>query len=214
MAGIKVFWHQSENFGDKLTPYILDKLGVEYEYTEKGINEEHYILCGSILPACNEHSIIWGAGIAQQQEIKQPKKICAVRGIITYAELKKNKIEAPEIFGDPAIILPLLYNPKKEKQRETGIIHHMADYNIHGQGHDITKSVEETIDYILESERILTSSLHALITAFAYNIEPIVLYSENVIGQKMKVSDFMKSPVYNLNTFIKSCPIPEINSLL
>lgn len=58
---IKVFWHQSDNFGDKLTPYFLDKLGIKYEYVDKDCKEDHYIICGSIFSACNENSIIWGA---------------------------------------------------------------------------------------------------------------------------------------------------------
>lgn len=213
MDGIKVFWHQSENFGDKLTPYILDKLGVQYEYVEKGCKEEHFIMCGSILSACNEYSIIWGAGLAQQQHIEKPKQICAVRGEITFSELRKYNIDAPLVFGDPAQILPLIYFPQKQKKRKKGILLHMADYPIYQEGHDITLSVEETINYILESEEIYTSSLHGLITAAAYNIPGKLIQSERVIGQKMKTDDFLITS-YDLKKFVKSCPIPEINSLM
>lgn len=37
---IKVFWHQSSNFGDKLTPYFLEKVGIEHQYVHKGCEED------------------------------------------------------------------------------------------------------------------------------------------------------------------------------
>lgn len=206
---MKVFWHQSSNFGDKITPYILEKCGVKFEYTEKGISEQHYIMCGSILSACNEHSIIWGAGMAQEQEIVKPNSVLAVRGIHTRKMLLDRGIDCPEVYGDPAQILPLIYNPKIEKQRAIGIIPHVADYDKIGDWYknkwDLNREVEETIDFILGCEQIQSSSLHAIIVAHAYGIPYIWVRSGNVIGGDFKFRDFMETE-YDLQKFIEVAP--------
>lgn len=200
---MKVFWHQSSNFGDKITPYILEKCGVEFKYTAKGISEPHYIMCGSILSACNKNSIIWGAGMAQEQEILKPKEILAVRGIHTRKMLLDRGIECPEIYGDPAQILPLIYNPKIEKQRSIGVIPHVADFN--GDGWDLNSEVEQTIDFILGCDKIQSSSLHAIIVAQAYGIPYVWIPSNKVIGGDFKFKDFMETP-YDLKKFTDVAP--------
>lgn len=204
---MKVFWHQSDNFGDALTPYILSKLGVEFEYTEKGVNEPHYIMCGSILPAANEHSIIWGAGIAQDAEDIEWKqsKILAVRGKHTREMLLSKGIECPEIYGDPAQILPFIYRTKVEKKYRVGFVPHMVDSR---EGISITQPVESFVDEILQYEKIVSSSLHALIAAEAYGLEWEWSPCDQVIGGDFKFRDFMETD-YNLPEFIETFPFLE-----
>jgi pyruvyltransferase len=207
---MKVFWHQSDNFGDKLTPYLLSKLGIPFEYAERQAKEEHYIMCGSILTACNEHSIIWGAGIAQPFDLIPPKKILAVRGKKTRDFLLSKGIDCPEVYGDPAMLLPLLYKPYTAKQRKVGIIPHIIDRSLFSHGAwDLNREVEQTIDYIRESEMIISSSLHALITAHAYGIPYQWIRSTNVIGNDFKFYDFFETD-YNIEKFIQSFPIKNI----
>lgn len=207
---MKVFWHQSDNFGDKLTPYVLDKLGIEYQYVDKGCQEEHYIFCGSILSACNEHSIIWGAGQAQYQDIVKPKEVLAVRGVYTRQMMIDQGIDCPEVYGDFAMVLPMIYFPKKEKKRNIGYIPHMADYrgDDHENKWDITRPVEETIDFILESDSVITSSFHAYMVARHYGIEAHMMESENVIGQRFKFNDY-RDTEYDPNKFLSVCPFKE-----
>jgi len=204
---IKVFWHQSDNYGDKLTPYFLDKLGIKYEYVDKGCQEEHYIICGSILSACNEQSIIWGAGLAQEYPFIKPKKICAVRGELTNQMVIEQGYARPSVYGDTAALLPLVYSPNIPKTRIVGFVPHYIEYK--GEGCDLLAEVEETIDYILSSEKIVTSSLHAFLTARAYGVEAEFYHSNNVIGQNIKILDVIShSPTPEL--FLSVCPIEEI----
>lgn len=208
---IKVFWHRCENFGDKLTPYLLDKLGIKYEYVDKGYHLEHYIICGSILSACNEHTIIWGAGLAQEQDIEKPKEICAVRGIYTRDMVHDKDIQCPSIYGDISEFLPLVYHPKLEKKRKVGFIPHVVEYD--GNGWDLNKSVEETIDYILTSEKVVTSSLHAFLTAKEYGVDVEIYRSNHVIGQHLKINDVLS--YYRIpNSFLNACPIKEMKEKL
>lgn len=210
---IKAFWHQSSNFGDKITPYLLTKLNIPFQFAPRQLEEEHYIMCGSILTACNEHSIIWGAGIAQPFDLIKPKEILAVRGKKTREFLLSKEIDCPEIYGDPAMLLPLLYNPVKEKKRALGLIPHIADQINFPQCWDIQSRVEDTIDYILESEHVQSSSLHVLIVADAYGVPCTRIKSNNVIGGDFKFDDFFTTD-YDLDKFIQSFPFKNTISEL
>lgn len=206
---IKAFWHQSSNFGDKLTPYVLSKLGIEHEYCDKGAQEEHYIFCGSILSACNEHSIVWGAGQAQFQPTVQPKQLLACRGAKTREMLLSQDIECPEVYGDFGMILPLAYQPAdKEKRRKIAFIPHVADLRLFYDPFDINGPVEQTIDHIVQSEMVCSSSLHVLITAYAYGVPFQWIRSENVIGADFKFYDFLETD-YDLAKFVDVCPFKE-----
>jgi pyruvyltransferase len=209
---IKSFWHISDNVGDRITPYIFEKINIPFQYVERGIKEEHYIICGSILPASNEHTIIWGAGIAQDApDINwvQPKKICAVRGYKTREMLLSKGIDCPEVYGDPAQILPLLYSPKIEKKKYFGFIPHIVDRGLYRNFIDITQPVEKFIDSILECETIKSSSLHALIIADAYGVKWEWQPSPNVIGGGFKFRDFMETD-YDIKKFIDSFPFKHL----
>jgi pyruvyltransferase len=208
---IKSFWHQSSNVGDAITPYILEKLSIPFQYTDWGIKEEHYIMCGSILPASNEHTIVWGAGIAQDAEDiiwTQPKQICAVRGHLTRRMLLSKGIDCPKVYGDPAMILPLLYSPKIEKKHYIGFVPHIIDRHLFTDFIDITQPVEKFIDSILECETIVSSSLHALIIADAYGVKFKWVSSPNVIGGDFKYRDFLDTH-YDKEKFIQSFPFKE-----
>ena len=205
---VKAFWHQSSNFGDKLTPYILNKLNIPFQFAPRQAEFEHYIMCGSILTACNEHSIIWGAGIAQPFDLKTPKEILAVRGKKTRQFLLDKGLDCPEVYGDPAMILPLIYKPTLEKRRIIGIVPHISDTQNYTYSWNIQSKVERTIDYILESEYIQSSALHILITANAYGVPCSRIKCDNVIGGDFKFDDFFDTN-YDLDKFISTCPFKE-----
>lgn len=204
---IRAFWHQSDNFGDNLTPYILSKLNIPFEYSERQPDIEHYIMCGSILTACNQHSIIWGAGIAQPFDFLPPKEILAVRGVKTRKFLIDNGVECPEVYGDPAMILPLIYKPQTDKIRKVGLIAHHIDSDLYGE-FSLHRPIEETIDFIVSCEIVLSSSLHAIITAHAYNIPYRWVRSTSVIGADFKFYDFFETD-YDLEKFIQSFPFKD-----
>ena len=89
------------------------------------------MIIGSILDRGTKSSIIWGAGLISEdsEPIEIPKKIYAVRGPKTREKLLKSGIDCPEIYGDPALLLPKIYNPKIEKKYELGVIPHYIDKN-------------------------------------------------------------------------------------
>lgn len=205
---INAFWMQCDNFGDKLTPYVLEKLGIEYQFVPQGHDEEHYIFCGSILSACNENTIIWGAGNAQWHDTIKPKQILACRGKKTRQMLLKQGIDCPKIYGDFGFILPMIYNPEIEKKRKVAFIPHVVDRHLFYDPFDLNGPVERTIDHILESELVCSSSLHVLITAHAYGVPYQWIRSKNVIGDDFKFYDFFETD-YDIEKFMSVCPFKE-----
>jgi len=212
---IKVFWHQSSNFGDNITPYILDKIGIDYVYTPSKINRTHYIMCGSVLPAANEHSIIWGAGIAQDAEDInwiQPKEILAVRGELTRKMLLEKGIKCPKVYGDPAMLLPHLYPKEHNPTKKCGYVGNIIDHRI--SDISITLPVEKFIDELLQYEAIQTSSLHALITASVYGLKAEWYPCHEVIGGSFKFLDFINTE-YDHDKYFKCFPYyKQIRGLL
>lgn len=166
---IPAWWYISNNFGDNLNHYLIKSISGEHViYTER--NKPHYIVCGSILHECNEWSTVWGAGFGNKDQRINTKyaDIRAVRG-----ELSRDiaGIDCP--VGDPALLLPMYYNPERVIKHRIGIIPHYSDIERWGyEGHiiDPFQSTKEFIDDVISCEVIYSSSLHGLIVADAYNI--------------------------------------------
>lgn len=189
------YWHKTRNFGDTLTPIILKWITGETTLfagrTEKG----KLLAVGSIIYAMAENDVVWGTGAIGPDPIKVPAGvlILAVRGPLT-RDVVGGK--APEVYGDPAILMPLIYNRPITKRYGTGIVPHYIDQKIvelkPGEKFiDILGDWHDVIDQIKECERIETSSLHGIIIAEAYGI-PVTwkVYSDKIVGGDFKFQDY------------------------
>lgn len=75
----------------------------------------NYALIGSILPnSIKSKTIVWGSGCQDFDQVvhRHPKQVLEVRGPKTRDYLLHNGIDCPEVYGDPALLLPLVYQPK------------------------------------------------------------------------------------------------------
>lgn len=204
---------QHENYGDDLNYYIIKKItgrkiiNIRDTFIKWKIN---YMFIGSILDMAFNNTIVWGAGFIGKDTIirVKPLKIYAVRGKLTRKALLQQGIECPEIYGDPALLLPYIYNTQKRKKYKVGIIPHVADQknknllNWHNSTNDKSKIIllnkyrkfEDIINEILECEIVLSSSLHGLIIADAYKIPNVwVKFSNNITGGSFKFLDYFSS---------------------
>lgn len=179
------------NLGDILSPIIARHLGSKEvrRISKRNCRKfEHYFMIGSILQRCTSKTIIWGSGLisenARCQEI--PKKVLAVRGPLTRKKLIEQGIECPEVFGDPALLLPEIYpDPNKVKKYTLGIIPHFKDKNDPWLKQHFSadpainiidiqnKNPMKVVDEMLSCEKIVSSSLHGLIIADAYRIPSV-----------------------------------------
>lgn len=207
----KVSWDSKyNNFGDIVTPYILSNITdekIEQINKSQFYPYEHYLVIGSILDRSTENTIIWGSGFISEDSILlgKPKKIYAVRGPKTREKLLNMGIDCPEVYGDPALLLPQIYYPEVEKKYKLGIIPHYIDKNTPwlnniAKDYDV-KIIDIQVDdplifirEILSCEKIASSSLHGVITADAYSIPSVwIEFSNNVKGNGFKFFDYFLS---------------------
>lgn len=202
------------NLGDELNYYLIRELTgkrIFNYFNMRFLKIRNYCCIGSIVDSCNKRSYIWGTG-AMSQELTVsgvPLKVCAVRGPLTRECLLAHGIECPEVYGDPALLLPLIYKPQATKRYKVGIIPHICDFDNplvgnlarqkKGEELIIIKMGDyadwhDVIDEINECEFIVSSSLHGLILSDAYNIPNVwVEFSDKVLGNGFKFRDYFAS---------------------
>ncbi len=202
------------NWGDLVPFKIIDEL-FDSDISEKDVfnvkqpNGNYSVYStGSVMLFTKPNSIVWGTGCIDRGMIGQtPKKVYAVRGPLTRQEFLKKGIDCPEVYGDPALLYPKIYNPKVEKKYKWGIIPHYIEFesardresikNLEKKGFkviDICSGEKEFINELLEVENVISSSLHGLIMADAYGIPNArVNISNKLIGGDFKFKDYYMS---------------------
>lgn len=209
MDNKKLFYFKNDrNFGDWLGPYIYDKLSsTSHIYGEPSDDEDQNILlmCGSIIQMGKLNSIVCGAGlIFGDATFAKPKQTICVRGKLTRKRFLELGYECPEIYGDPGILMPRLYNKPVEKKYKIALIPHLWDYNhICGKYHDdddiavvnLTLSdfntIENIIDKINMAEKTVSSSLHGIVISHAYGIPCLwAKFNQNLWGDGVKFHDY------------------------
>jgi pyruvyltransferase len=195
---------QRQNFGDNLNSGLLKLLtGRPVELVPFGSPRESYIVIGSTLQEATERNCIWGPGfISSEEHLKASTlDIKAVRGPLTRDILNVQGITCPSVYGDPAILLPILYPVSFQKQWEIGIVPHYVD-----QDHPAIKLLSRVpgvriinvfspwrhvVRQIASSRYLFSSSLHGLIVADAYAVPCLrFVASDRVTGGAFKFNDY------------------------
>lgn len=215
---------RNQNLGDDLNYYLLKELTGKEIVNQYNLYQKfhvNYCCVGSILDSSlvNENSVVWGAGaLLGECPIKmKPRKVCAVRGPLTRHYLQSQNIECPSVFGDPALLLPIVYQPVGKKKYKVGVIPHYSDLRTDklrlflsqcGEGVQVIKlrgygNWKKVIDEINECDFIVSSSLHGIIISDAYNIPNVwVEFSDHVLGNGFKFRDYFLSVGRRV-----SCPV-------
>jgi len=222
---IRLFWWNEkiiqakpkENYGDVLGRYLVEKISgkvVVFAWPKNFSFLDYYspiyVTIGSILTNVNYKCIVWGSGIISQELPIKKAKFLAVRGPQTRKFLLNLGYEVPEIYGDPALLLPRYFNPTVNKKYAYGIVPHYNDWNKVNSWFDdrqdvviidmMTNDVESKTKEFLQCERIISSSLHGIIIAHAYGIPAVwQKFSDKVFGDDIKYKDYMES--VNLNFY-------------
>ena len=209
-----------ENWGDDINYYFLREIVVRplvlLNRTSLAfrLKFRNFLVIGSTIDMlCRAHTEVWGAGIidgSKPLRIK-PKRVYAVRGPLTRKKLLDEGVECPQIYGDPALLIPLYYRPNKQRCYKYGIISHVSNQafvaNLRLKGKRISECAEvriinlgkythwhDIIDQVCECESILSSSLHGLIVAEAYHVPNVwIEFGKPLIGGHFKFHDFFKS---------------------
>lgn len=200
----------NKNWGDFLNAPLCSfisnkKVKKIYKYI-KNRTFRYYCIGSRLDDIYCENFEVWGTGFMySNSEIKyKPNKIHAVRGKLSRERYLKEGIDCPEIYGDPALLYPMVYKPKKiNKKYAIGIIPHYIDKNIKWINNindkditiiDILGETNDFVDKINECEILISSSLHGVIAGDAYEIPSYwVNFSNNVLGDGFKFYDHFSS---------------------
>lgn len=204
------------NIGDDINYYLIKELShkriLNYWDFFTLRSQPNFMVIGSIIDwMTNKDSIIWGSGVRNPDNPLPaiPHKVLAVRGPLTRKYLVSQGVECPEIYGDPALLLPKFYSPPiVDKKYSIGIILHKNDL-----GNSVIEEFIErekkkvrqidikhyddwrhVINEIVECEMIISSSLHGLILSDAYNIPNVwIKFSDETFDGSFKYLDYFAS---------------------
>lgn len=199
------------NWGDKLNPVLcrmLSGLNVVhcYDVFPAAGKPVHYVIGSSLERAQKRRGIVWGAGfIDSMQGLREaPAAIHAVRGHLSRETLRGLGLDCPDVVGDPALLMPRLYEPRRRARHPAGVIAHCYERDLDcvqpgalppdWLSIDITGDLFEVIDAIASCDEIFSSSLHGLVCAEAYGVPSRwVRLSDRPAGDGFKYLDFYSS---------------------
>lgn len=214
MKIINAWWPKGPppgNFGDILTPLLVEHFTDHVcVFTNKNTPSKTPVLfgTGSILTLAENNTVIWGSGMMRASDrgkVKRDATYLSVRGPRTYEILKERNVKCPPIFGDPALLMPELYNRANlPKKFEYGMFAHYVDTEQveRWYRHDPTVKMIyplnsnpfQVISHVLQCEKIISSSLHGVIIAHAYGIPAVwVKHSDKLNGDGIKFHDHFES---------------------
>ncbi|MCD7789592.1 MAG: polysaccharide pyruvyl transferase family protein [Bacteroides thetaiotaomicron] len=202
------YWSVKNNLGDTLTPVIcqwmLDRNGIK---PDKKINgTKHLLTLGSVLGQGGQFdATVWGSGIhtfdscvvvARRSKYRK-FDIRSVRGPITRKALLAAQYDCPAVYGDPAILMPLMFSPDNVEKRYdfSVVLHYLQQNQVCGSCHQInvlTSDYHYFINEICASRKIISSSLHGIILAESYGV-PAIFLCEGMENEMMKFYDWYYS---------------------
>lgn len=201
-----------ENIGDYLSYIVVEWMKNYYDITadlSKQNNTCHLYGIGSIINSGYQDATVWGSGLLENKKFWWRKfrelDIRCVRGPMTRNVLIKNGYKCPEIYGDPAVLMPFIYQPNyKDKIYDYTIIPHHSFINKNNKNilSPITTEYKNFIDKIVQSRLIISSSLHGIVLAEVYGVPAILLKSRQNL---FKYKDWY----YSTNRF----NFPIVNSI-
>lgn len=125
--------------------------------------------------------------------------------VLGYTTFDSSSIE----IGDPVLVLPHIYNPEVEKKYKIGIIPHYIDsyyfyenlnclkQDLHSNGIaiiDVNSEVEDFVKCVKSCETIISSTLHGIICADAYEVPCVhAKFTDKIGGDGFKYVDWFSN---------------------
>ena len=221
------YYNGTSNFGDQISPVIVDALldskMKRVPWTENG-KAVKMSAVGSVIHSLRDETKVWGSGVMMTGLPSDKLKFHAVRGPKTrkfLLECGYAEEQVPEIYGDPALLLPEIYTPKVlpwTRDMWVVIPHHSCLDSAHRRNYWGNLTAEDfqdwelfgyrvvfpnepwqdVVDAIANAKGVISESLHGLILADAYNV-PNVWWNPNgesgLVGHNgnFKFEDYFES---------------------
>jgi pyruvyltransferase len=181
------YWQPKDgvNFGDELSRVMVELMLAKKGYTlsDEVAAARQMTAIGSVLHFAKDNAVIWGSGkngrLPDDQHHFKSLDVRAVRGPRTKDFLNSKGIKVPDIFGDPALLLPALTGNRfvPTAQYDVALIPNLNDYwakydfsNISIPIIDPRQSWNKVVSKLIQYKFIIASSLHGLILAEAFGI--------------------------------------------
>ena len=210
------WWAKKKNVGDYLSEVIYNYM-LEYNNLDpnKIVSKTiHLMAVGSLVGMYEFDSVVWGSGIHCVDNIKNVYRqskyrkydIRLLRGPITGEIMKSAGYQVPNVYADPAVIMPLIYKTDvRVKEYEVSVILHLSQkqekqYNIEGLHYiDVeTHDYKKFIDEIIKSKMVVSSSLHGIILAESYGV-PAIFLKSGMNNEMLKFYDwYFSTDRYNV----------------
>lgn len=220
-----IYWSE-DNFGDALSPVVIEELSgnltqLKHAYkskfrrfvksiiyfSPKELNtilfpwQENVLGVGSVICCGNSKSKVWGSGFMSNSGDFLGGSVFAVRGPSTSKRLVEQGFDKCEVYGDPALLLPLWEEPVEKKTHQLGIVPHWKESDKfieeYGDKYKIidlrTKDIKKIITEITSCEYILSTSLHGIIVAHAYDIPSLWIKRGFIETDGFKFADYFGS---------------------
>lgn len=165
-------------------------------------DQPNLIAVGSILACGNRKSYIWGSGFMNEYEKYKGGRIFALRGRKSNEKIVASGGPNCNVFGDPALLLPLYINGFAGSDKySVGIVPHWKDADLflskYRDSYKIidlrTTNIEYVVKEITSCKAILSSSLHGIIVAHAYGIPAIWIKAGYIDTDGFKFADYFSS---------------------
>ncbi|MFC8598561.1 polysaccharide pyruvyl transferase family protein [Isoptericola sp. NPDC057191] len=211
------WWDERSNFGDAIGPWLVQRIsGMEpvNARRQRHLRPALYSV-GSIFRSIDRPDVdVWGTGLmdplggATLERLGGRKnvRVHAVRGRRTREELvTKLGWDVPEVYGDPGLLLPRFYQPAAPgpgPRAKVAFVPHYAHQQYLGDDPttgvtvvDVSQSLERVVDQIASADVCVSTSLHGVIVAQAYEVPWVWLrVSDHPLGGDMfKFEDFFST---------------------
>lgn len=200
---LRLFWPRRPrpgNFGDLLGPVIMQHYGYRVEHAKQ--DNAQVFHCGSVAKLATPGSVVLGSGvISSYNDVDPGAHWVWCRGPLTRARVLACGGACPEIYGDPALLMPRIARPSRRKHYDVGIVPHYVDYESvqarlsqHRVINVLNAQALKVVLAITECRRIISSSLHGIIVAHAYGIPAAwVDFGGALAGDGVKFRDYFAS---------------------
>ncbi|HEV8050973.1 MAG TPA: polysaccharide pyruvyl transferase family protein [Parachlamydiaceae bacterium] len=188
------YWQQKQfiNFGDYISLKLVERITdsqIEIFYRYPKNTKQKLLAIGSILSFAVQNDVIWGTGVNGKWLGLENYPFTnldarSVRGPLTRKFLMDNfGIGCPEIYGDPALLFPYFFpefQRSENPSRDYIVIPHYTEKNLFPKDQEDrivypTDPWDEVIGKIIDSQLVISSSLHGIVIAEAYGIPAICL---------------------------------------
>ena len=226
------------NLGDDLSKiivnYMLHRQGLSLE-DKIAPKIKHLYAVGSIINMGYQNATIWGSGFLEDLTAKdkfmhhRPMRdldIRCVRGPKTRDILLHLGYKCHEVYGDPALLMPLLYAPEVDVTQDYIIIPHFRKEEEYRERFPensiqtmVTNDYKWVISRMCSSKKVISSSLHGIILAETFNIPAVWLRDRDSI-KDFKYYDYYYSTrrfevhyARNIEDAIEMDPMPLPSNL-